>query len=155
MVKVTTWLFYFLLGMALSGEKLEKLKVFCEKHALLLPPLGLAGAFLYSLDSVRSGNPDSVKLQLFLYTPLVLMSLLAAWKFLGRPSAEKAVSFAAEHSLTVYFVHVFLLKLLRRVSLFQRNALGMLGLFAAEALLSFALAAALDALKRLLRGKKT
>ena len=149
-----TWLFYFLLGMALSSEGLDKLKAFCEKHAPPLLVLGPAGAFLYSLDSFTGGRPDSVKLQLFLYTPLVLASLLAAWKLLRRPSAEKAVSFAAKHGMTVYFNHVFLLNLLRRVSLLQRNALGMLGLFAADALLSFALAAALDALPRLLRGKK-
>lgn len=149
-----TWLFYFLLGMALSGERLEKLKAFCERHALLLPLLGLAGAFLYSLDSLRSGRPDSVKLQLFLYTPLVLVSLLAAWKRLRRPSLEKAAAFAARHGMTVYFVHVFLLELLRRISLFQRGTPGMLGLFAADALLSFAFAAALDALPRLLPARK-
>ena len=150
-----TWLFYFLLGMALAPERLDALEAFCERHAPLFLALGSAGAFLYCLEGALRGRPDSVKPLLFLYTPLVLAALLALWKRLRRLSpAERAVSFAAKHGLTVYFVHVFLLELLRRFALFQRSALGMLGLFAADALLSFALAAALDAVPRLLPARK-
>ena len=146
------WLFYFVLGMALAASGWDKLTAFCEKHWTALLGIGLAAAFLYSLDSLRCGDPDSVKPQLFLYAPLCLAVLLAARRpFRQLPRGEAAAAFLAKHSMTVYFVHVFVLQVLRLVPAFQGSALGMLGLFAACLLLSCAAAVFLDALAARLR----
>jgi surface polysaccharide O-acyltransferase-like enzyme len=146
------WLFYFVLGMALAASGWDKLTAFCEKHWTALLGIGLAAACLYSLDSLRCGDPDSVKPQLFLYAPLCLAVLLAARRpFRQLPRGEAAAAFLAKHSMTVYFVHVFVLQVLRLVPAFQGSALGMLGLFAACLLLSCAAAVFLDALAARLR----
>ena len=135
-----TWLFYFLLGMALTRERLERLSDFCGKRALPILLLGLAAAWVYAWDALRSGNLDSIKPQLLLYTPLSLAFLLALWTFFRRiPRAEKTVGLLAETSLTVYFSHVLFLRLLRRVPLLTANFPGMLGLFLLTALLSLGL----------------
>ena len=146
------WIFYFLLGMALTGERLERLSSISRARAPLLIALGIAAALVYVWDAARSGNLDAIKIPLFLYTPIAFAALVAAWKYLERPAwAEKAVLFLAEGSMTVYFSHVFFLRYLRRIPLLTENALGMLGLFVADALLSLALAAFWLWGKRLLR----
>ena len=137
-----TWIFYFLLGMALTGERLEKLAELIRRHRPWFPAAGLAAALVYAWLSLRTGNLDSIKLSLFLYTPISLAALLALWGYLQRlPHGEKAVRFLADGSMTVYFSHVFFLRFLRRVPFLTANALGMLGLFLADLLLSLLLAA--------------
>ena len=147
-----TWLGFFLLGMALGEERLRRLTDFCFRRRTLLLLLGLAAALLYAWDARRSGNLDSIKPQLFVYAPLCFAALCAAWPALKRlPGAEKAAAFLAARSMGVYFCHVFLLTLLRRVSFLTANTAGMLLLFAATLLLSLALVFLWEKLCSLLR----
>ena len=132
-----TWLFYFVLGMAVTPERLEKLTAFAERRALPLALLALACGLVYTWDAGNSGDLDSIKPQLFLFAPLVLAALLGSWRWAGRlPGAEKAVTFLSEKSMTVYFSHVFFLGRLRRLPPLMGNALGMLALFAGTVLVS-------------------
>ncbi|MBR4702566.1 MAG: acyltransferase [Oscillospiraceae bacterium] len=132
-----TWLFYFVLGMAVTPERLEKLTAFAERRALPLALLTLASCLVYAWDAGNSGDPDSIKPQLFLFTPLVFAALLGSRKWLRKlPATERAVAFLSEKSMTVYFSHVFFLGCLRRLPLLMGNALGMLALFAGTVLSS-------------------
>ena len=136
-----TWIFYFVLGMAITPERLEKLTYFAERRALPFLLLMLASALAYAWDAGDSGNLDSIKPQLFLYTPLVFVSLLGLWYWLGKiPVMKKAVKFLSEKSMTVYFSHVFFLGCLRKLPWLMANALRMLMLFTCTALLSLLLA---------------
>ena len=136
-----TWIFYFVLGMAITPERLEKLTGFAERRALPFLLLMLASALVYVWDAGGSGNLDSIKPQLFLYTPLVLVSLLGIWRRLEKlPAMQKAVMFLSERSMSVYFSHVFFLGCLRRLPWLMANTLGMLLLFICTALLSLLLA---------------
>ena len=147
-----TWVFYFLLGMALTWPRLERLTAFCGRRALPLLLLGLGAAWAYAWDAARSGNLDSIKLPLLLYTPLSLAVLLALWTYLRRiPGAGRAVGLLAETSMTVYFSHVFFLLLLRRVPALTANFPGMLGLFCLDAALSLGLALAFSRVSGLIR----
>ena len=146
------WVFYFLLGMALTKPRLERLADFCGRFAPQLLVLGLAAACVYAWDAARSGNLDSIRPQLLLYTPVCLAFLLAVWTYLKQlPGMEKASDLLAETSMTVYFIHLFFLRLLRRVPLLTANAIGMLGLFAATLVLSLGAALVLSRLFRLIR----
>ncbi len=136
-----TWLFYFVLGMAVTPERLERLTAFAERRDLPLALLTLAAALAYAWNAGDSGDLDSIKPQLFLYTPLVFVSLLGIWHRLGKlPAAEKAVRFLSEKSMTVYFSHVFFLACLRKLPRLMANAWGMLALFTGTALSSLLLA---------------
>ena len=118
-----TWLFYFVLGTAVTPERLEKLTAFAERRALPLALLTLASALAYTCDAGKSGNLDSIKPQLFLYSPLCFLAILASWKWVGGIRGVGAISaFLARHSMTLYFSHIFFLGLLRRSAFFQRNA---------------------------------
>ena len=116
------WLFYFTLGMALAGERLERITAFARKHAPALCLLAAAGALVYTADALRSGNLDSIKPQLFLYSPLCFLAILASWRWVEGIRGVGAISaFLARHSMTLYFSHIFFLSLLRRLAFFQRN----------------------------------
>ncbi len=121
------WIFYFVLGMAITEEKLSRIRAFAQKRA---PILCIAAAFLalvYSWDSVRCGNLESVKPQLLLYSPLCFLALLSSWKLCGASAALAAFSaFASRHAMTVYFSHIVFIKLLRRWSFLNRSFLTLL-----------------------------
>ena len=137
------WLFYFTLGMGLTAERLEMAAAFARKHAAALCLLAAAAAPAYTADARSSGNLDSIKPQLFLYSPLCFLAVLASWKWVGGIRGIGAISaFLARHSMTLYFSHIFFLSLLRRIAFFQRNTGTML-------LMGF-LVAALSALAALL-----
>ena len=137
------WLFYFTLGMALTGERLERIAAAARKHAPGLCLLALAAALAYTADARRSGNLDSIKPQLFLYGPLCFLAILASWRWVEQlPGVGGLSGFIARHSMTLYFSHIFFLGLLRRIDFFQRNAGTML--------LMGAMVAALSALAALL-----
>ena len=137
------WLFYFTLGMGLSAERLEMAAAFARKHAAALCLLAAAAALAYTADARSSGNLDSIKPQLFLYSPLCFLAVLASWKWVGGIRSVGAISaFLARHSMTLYFSHIFFLGLMRRIAFFQRNAGTMLLMGALVAILS-ALAALL------------
>ena len=151
-----TWLFYFVLGMAVTGERLIKLRGLVRKHALPLCILAAFLALVYAWDSRRSGNLDSIKPQLFLYAPLCFLALLGSWKRCGCSRALAAFSaYAARHSMTVYFAHIYFLTVLRRFPLMNRNILTMLLTFAAVLVLSLLLGLLPEWITRYRRKRKT
>ncbi len=154
-----TWLFYFVLGMALTRSRLESIAAFAGKHPVPLLLAAAAASLLYSWDAGRSGNLDSIKPQLFLYGPLCFLAAFASWDRLSRlPALARFSSFAARHSMAIFFSHICFLRLLRQQSFFNRNALTMLLTFAAVSALALLIAAlsglAGDLLKRV-RTKQT
>ena len=149
-----TWIFYFVLGMAITEQQLEKLRVLLRKHAPVLCLSAGALALVYTWDSLRCGNLESVKPQLLLYSPLCFLALLAVWRWCGRSGVLKSFSaFAARHSMTVYFVHIFFIRLLRRWEFLNRNFFTMLLSFAAALAMSL-LAGLLPEAYRLYKKKK-
>lgn len=121
------WIFYFVLGMAITEERLARIRELARKRALPLCAAAAALALIYSWDSVRCGNLESVKPQLLLYSPLCFLALLASWRICGKGAALPAFSaFASRHAMTVYFAHIFFIKLLRRWSFFNRSFLTLL-----------------------------
>ena len=139
------WLFYFALGAALTEKRLEPITKFTRKHAPALCLLTAAAALAYTADAARSGDLESIKPQLFLYSPLCFLGILASWKWVSRiPSVRALSDFVARHSMTMYFSHIFFLGLLRELAFFRINAGTML--------LMGVLVAALSALTALLAG---
>ena len=121
------WLFYFALGAALTAQRLEQAAEFARRHAPALCLLAAAAALVYSADAARSGDMESVKPQLFLYSPLCFLGILASWKWVSRSPAVRASSaFIARHSMTMYFSHIFFLGLLRKLAFFRMNTATML-----------------------------
>ncbi len=150
-----TWLFYFVLGMAITEERLARLREFARKHML---PLGAAAAALapvYSWDALRCGNLESMKPQLLIYSPLCFLALLASWRCCGKCAALSAFSaFAARHAMTVYFAHIFFIKLLRHWHFLNRSFFTLLLTFALAYGLSL-LTAWVPELWSRIRNKKT
>ena len=125
-----TWLFYFVLGIGFTEKRLEQVKRFAQRHSLSLVLAASGAAFLYTWDAQRRGNLDSIKPQLFLYSPLCFAAAISSWKWLERLPGLAALSdFAARHSLAICFSHVFFLRRLRRTSYFDQNAGTMLLMF--------------------------
>lgn len=151
-----TWLFYFVLGMALTEERLEKLRLFLRKYAPLLILAGLVLALVYAWDSRRCGNLDSIKPQLFIYAPVCFLALMASWNLLKRSRTLAAFSaFTARHAMTVYFAHIFFLQLLRRIPFMNRNLLTMLLTFLLTLALCLLTALAPEAYTRWRKKRKT
>ena len=121
------WLFYFTLGMAMTGERLERIALLARKYAIPICLFVLIAAFAYAADARRSGDLESVKPQLFLYSPLCFLGIAASWKWFARiPGMSAASGFLARHSMTLYFSHVFFLNLLRRRTFFSASFFTML-----------------------------
>jgi len=151
-----TWLFFFVLGMAIDEKKLDRLRDFARKRALPLVLLAAAGALLYTWDALRSGNLDSIKPQQFIYGPLCFLGLLAAWKWLeGKRGAVVPSGYLSRHSMAIYFSHVFFIQRLRRTDFFNQNLLTMLLVFLIALCLSLVLAALPELWSRFRKRRKT
>ena len=149
-----TWLFFFVLGMAVTGERLEKLRGCLRKHAAVLCAAAAVLALVYTWDSLRCGNMESVKPQLLVYAPVCFLALMASWKLCGRSRALTVASrYIARHSTTVYYAHIFFIQYLRRWPIFNRSFLTMLLTFAAALVLSLLLSL-LPELYGVWRGRK-
>jgi Uncharacterized protein conserved in bacteria len=132
-----TWVFYFVLGMALTEKRIEQTKKLAKSHMPVFVIIMIIAAFMYTWDAQNSGNLDSIKPQLFLYSPLcfaLMVSLLT--QFERFPNMQSISAFIARHSMTVYFSHIFFLRMLRQISFFNRNSLTMFLTFVAVMTLS-------------------
>lgn len=154
-----TWAAYFVLGMALHQWGLPKLCRWCGKNLPFLAVLSALSALVYAYESRLTGSLDSLKWQLFFYTPLILLlSLGLGARLKGREEVDRAVSFLAKRSQTVFFCHVLLLECLRKVSLFNGGMKAMLLTFVVllplSILAAWVIDGALGGVKRALAGAK-
>ena len=146
-----TWAFFFVLGMALTADRLHGLRRFTAAHPWPLVALGLAAMALYVLTAHWNNAMDSMKLTLDLYVPVMLVFAFALWQLIGRFHPVSAVvAFLSKHAMTVYFCHVLVLYQFRDLWHFTRSMTGMLELYAVTTLLSVAAAWVLDSLGNLL-----
>ena len=149
-----TWLFYFILGMTVTEERLVILRSAVSRYALPLCSLTFVLALVYSWISLRIGDLDSIKPELFLYGPFCFLALLSSWKWCGLSRILATLSaYIARHSMTVYFAHIFFLVLLRRLPYLNQSFSTMLMTFTAVLLLSL-LTALIPELYTRFHGKK-
>lgn len=109
------WLFYYVCGMALA-ERVD----FIRKAALQNKGaiLAITAVFMvfYVLDSHVSSSIGSIKPALIPMTALVFVCAFSVWNVIGGVQiVQKTVSFFAKHSMTIYFVHVLVLLIFRRI----------------------------------------
>ena len=122
-----TWVGYFVFGMVLHTWDLPRLCRWCGRSLPFLAPLTVLAAVLYAYESKLTGSLDSIKWQLFFYVPLLLLLFLGLGSRLkGREGADRAVSFLAQRSQTIFFCHVLLLECLRKLPVFNGGTRAML-----------------------------
>lgn len=144
------WVFYFALGMTLTEKRIAQVKDLAKSHMPVFVMVMVAAAFVYSLDAKITGNLDSVKPQLFLYSPLCFVFLVSSWDQLERFSKLQSLSaFLARHSMSIYFSHIVFLRVLRQISFFNRNSLTMVLTFAVVMALSALISIIPELTKRL------
>lgn len=142
-----TWIFYFVLGLLLTGPRLTALQKLAYRNSAAILLATFAFAWIYVIESSVTGSLDSIKSPLDLYVPLMLLACFAAWKYLGRVQAVQALTrVLARHSMTIYFGHVLVLYGFRRFPLFYRGMSGMLLLLVAVVVVSCAAAVLIDRL---------
>lgn len=141
-----TWIFYFTLGVSLPHARLLLVRRISRKAALpILVSTALLGA-LSVLESKALNLTDSIRAAWNIYTVLVFFSLFALWHLLGRfRCVTRTIKFLADHSMTVYFGHVFVLYFLRPCPLFTKGTAGMLLLYLAVSTVSVSAASLIDA----------
>lgn len=140
-----TWAFYFVLGMALTQERVERLQTWTAAHAwgILLFALVFAGGYVLQCKAFHA--LDSMKLLLNLYVPVVLLAAFALWHLVGRFRwAQRCVTFLSAHAMTIYFSHVFVIYHFQKNDWFTRGMTGMLGLYLVVTLVSILFAWLLD-----------
>lgn len=142
-----SWIFYFVLGMVIAHFGLEKLCTWCGRYLWTL----LAVTFLYALwfvyEAYLTQALDTFKLSMFFFAPLVLLTALAVGQRLrGCARLSRLVSFLAARSQTVFFSHVLVLEILRRIPFLVTGMRGMAALLLVEILLSVAAAWCIDIL---------
>ncbi len=145
-----TWAFYFVLGMTLTRERVERLRDWVAAHAwgVLLFALAFAGG--YVVLSRQYNALDSIKLTLNLYVPVVLAASFALWQLVGRFRwVQRGVAFLSAHAMTVYFSHVFVIYHFQKIDWFTRGMTGMLALYLVVTLVSVPFAWLLDTAGRL------
>lgn len=149
-----TWAFFFVLGMALTAERLHALRRFTAAHPWPLVGLGLVSMVLYVLVAHWKNSLDSIKLSLDLYVPAMLVFVFALWQLAGRfRVVSAAVKFLSAHAMTVYFCHVLVLYQFQEHWRFTSGMRGMLELYVVTTVLSVLLAWVLDGLGSLLKRK--
>ena len=146
-----TWLFYFVLGMFWVQAGLDKIIDFGEKYLYFLLFVSIIFGAWYARNSFLTDSLDSVKFQLFAYTPLVALTILGIGrKSRGNKIISTVVSFSAYHSQTVYFSHILVLENLRKIPVFSYGMRGMMLLLLSEIALSITFAWIFDwAIKRI------
>jgi surface polysaccharide O-acyltransferase-like enzyme len=150
-----TWVFYFVLGMTLTRERLSALRNFAASNAAALLAGTLIFAFLYAEESHAINFLDALKPSMMIYTMLALVSAFSLWSLIGAGKLVlTATDFFARHSMTIYFEHVLVLRFLRRFGIFQAGTAGMLLLYVLVVAFSALLAVLLDRAAALLGRKK-
>ena len=154
-VLLPTWLFYFVMGLILTDDRLIYIRRIASQNALTMLLITLLFAWIYTIESNVTGSLDSIKAPLNIYAPLIFVSSFSAWKYIGRFRIVRLLTrFLAKHSLTIYFEHVFVLYFFRRFLLFYEGMFGMSLLLFAVLMISCLLAILLDGLPDLLKVQK-
>lgn len=149
-----TWLFYFIIGITLTKQRLSKVRDFARKNACLILTVTTFFSILYVLESRITGSLESIKPSLILFVFLILLSSFGVWKFIGSHDAvQKATGFLAKHSLTIYFEHVLVLYFYRHFSIFRFGMLGMILLYIAVVVTATLLAILIDGFLQMLKTK--
>lgn len=126
-----TWIFYFILGLVLTPERLMNLRYFAEKNVASILCIAAVFSIIYMIEARITGDFDSIKASLNVFTLLVLLSLFGIWHFLGENLlVQRIINYLARHSMTVYFEHVLVLSFFRRFAIFSKGMIGMLLLYA-------------------------
>ncbi|MEG2000085.1 MAG: acyltransferase [Evtepia sp.] len=140
-----TWIFYFVLGIFITKERLVVLSDFAEQHRISLMVLMVSFAACYVLESKASGYIDSIRPQLLIYVVLVFVCCLGFSPVFEKSKCFlKVNSFLAKHSMTIYFGHVLCLCFLRRFAIFEQGTQGMLLLYVAVFVSAVLIAVVLD-----------
>ena len=123
---------------------------------LIFPFLRHLFSGVYVIESHITGNIESIKTSLDLYVPLVLLSTFSVWKYAEKIHASHiAVKILSKHSMTIYFMHVLVLRIFRHFSIFERGMSGMLFLLAAVFACSLFVAIFLDNIIWKVKANKT
>ena len=150
-----TWLFYFVMGLSMTDDRLMYIRRIASQNSLATLLITLLFACVYTIESKVTSSLDSIKAPLNIYVPLVFVSSFSAWKYVGQFRIVRFLTrFLAKHSLTIYFEHVFVLYFFRRFPLFGQGMLGMSLLLLAVLMISCLLAIPLDGLPYLLKAQK-
>ena len=140
-----TWIFYFVLGLLIYEAGIAKLCQWGSKNFYFLIAVTAVYGVWFSCESYLTQSLDSVKPQLFLFTPVILLTFLAIGGRLRNVSGlNKVISFLANRSQTVYFSHILILTCLRKIPALTTGMRGMLLLLLLEILLSVVFAWCLD-----------
>jgi len=146
------WIFFFALGAFLARQGGEALLKWAGDRAGFLAALSVLFALWLAREGRVSGIVDSFRPQLLSYVPLVAVTFLGLGRRWKGSRGDRAVSFLARHSGSVYYCHILVLDVLRRFPLLTAGMRGMCLLLAAELVLSLALALVLDAAIALVKG---
>lgn len=148
-----TWIAYFYFGMLITPERVDALRKLAVKYRGVILTGTVLYAAVYTVESRVTGDYESIKPMLNVYTVLALLSAFALWNVIGRAEwVRKSVDFLARHSMTVYFGHLFVLTYFRRIPFFVSSMRGMILLYIAVTVISCILAGLLDT--ALEKGKK-
>lgn len=125
-----TWAFYFVLGMTLTREWIERLRTWTAAHPWGILLAAVVAAVGYVLLSKAYNSLDSMNLMLNVYVPVVLLAVFALWQ-LVEPFrwVRRCVTFLSAHAMTIYFSHVFVIYHFQETPWFSRGMSGMLGLY--------------------------
>lgn len=140
-----TWIFYFAMGIIISG-RLDSVFTFAKKRFLLILIVSLLFGILLTIEGKAFNTFElSIRPQIFVYTILVmlLMSGLGAYGA-KHEKLSKIALFLSKRSMTVYFVHILVLYAFKAIGLYQEGFSGMLLLFIFVTLLSLAAASLID-----------
>ncbi len=146
-----TWIHFFVLGMCITPESLEKLCRRAGKLLSLTAVLFALSAVLVTLEGRAMGSYESgMRPWFFVYAPLALLLFLGLGTYLMRLTPlNTCVMHMSAISMDVYFIHVLVLMYLRRFPVFLAGTRGMLLLFMAVSVISFLAAAMISAAKKL------
>ena len=151
-----TWIFYFVVGAVLSEYRLVLIRKFASQNTVTILFVTFLFSGLYVIESHITGNIESIKTSLDLYVPLVLLSTFSVWKYAEKIHASHiAVKILSKHSMTIYFMHVLVLRIFRHFSIFERGMSGMLFLLAAVFACSLFVAIFLDNIIWKVKANKT
>ena len=140
-----TWLFYFVVGVALTKPHLFLIQKFSFQNASLILITTSIYSVFFVVESKTIGMLDSIKPSLNIYTLLVLLSSFALWKYVEKYKAiQKLTEYWAKHSMTVYFNHVLVLNFFRPFPFFNRGISGMFFLYITVVLVATLLADIID-----------
>ena len=139
--------------MVIHKYGVEKLFRWTDGKRCFLVAAAVLYGLWYSYESFLTQSLDSCKIQLFVFTPLVLLAGLAVGhRFQNIGQLDRLISFLADRSLTVFFSHILILRLLRRIPVLVTGMRGMALLFLLETVVSVLFAWGFDGLLSRVKG---